>query len=241
MRHLSISNFAILFLLFGLFSCDKDTERIPDDSYHPDLQLADFPLSPELTNPYYLFDSGKTYVYEGMTEEGLEHIEVSRLPGLKTVMGIPCVVVRDLVWINGVLHEDTHDWYAQDKSGNVWYMGEEVDNFNPDGTLKDHAGAWEAGVDGAKPGIVMPASPMAGMKFRQEYYFNQAEDQAEILATNASVTTPFGSFSPCIHTHEFTELDADVNEQKWYAPGIGLVKEFNVEDGEEIQLIEIRE
>ncbi len=222
-------------------ACKKDEERQPDETYNPEILPANFTNSTTLTNPYLLFEPGKKYIYEAQTEDGLERVEVQRLAATKTVMGITCIVVNDKVWLAGNLIEDTDDWYAQDNEGNVWYMGEDVDNFNPDGSLKDHAGSWEAGVDGAKAGIAMLADPKPGMAYRQEYYFNKAEDEAEVLEIGLSVSVPFGAFANCLKTREWTELESDVNENKFYAPGIGLVKAVNVTDGDEEVLIEIQQ
>lgn len=224
-----------------LAACKKDKERQPDETYNPEILPANFTNSTTLTNPFLLFEPGKKYIYEAQTEEGLERTEVQRLVATKTILGITCIIVSDKVWLEGILIEDTEDWFAQDNDGNVWYMGEEVDNYNPDGSLRDHAGSWEAGVDGAKPGIVMLADPQPGMTYRQEYYFNEAEDEAEVLELGLNVTVPFGSFTNCLKTHEWTELEPDVNENKFYAPGIGLIREENVEDGEEGVLIEIQQ
>ena len=231
---------SMIFIGLTLIACEKDKTRTIDLSYSPIIQAENFTQSTELTNPFFLFDEGSVYVYEGLTEDGFEHIEVYRTEESKMVMGIPCVVVRDQVWLNNTLHEDTRDWYAQDNDGNVWYMGEDVDNYNDDGSIKDHDGAWEAGVDGAKPGIVMLAAPDVGMKYRQEYYFNHAEDQAEVLAIDAMVTTVYGTFDNCLQTHEWTELDKDANEHKFYAPNVGLIREYSLDDDEEIVLIDIR-
>ncbi|MEJ7741010.1 MAG: hypothetical protein WKF97_26630 [Chitinophagaceae bacterium] len=136
--------------------------------------------------------------------------------------------------------EKAIDWYAQDNEGNLWYFGEAVDNYNSNGTLKDHAGSWEAGVDGAQPGTIMPANPKAGMAYREEYYFNHAEDRAEVIATGQTVVIPFGTYENCIKTRNWTELEPDLNENKLYAPGIGLVKEVNLKDNTEINLIAIQ-
>lgn len=226
--------------LLAIVACKKD-ERQPDDSYNPVIDVANFTQSTTLTNPYLLYPPDKKYVYEGQTADGLEHIEVQRTASTRIILGITCIVVNDKVWVGGQLAEDTDDWYAQDNSGNVWYLGEDVDNFNPDGSLKDHHGAWEAGVDGAKPGIVMLAGPQTGQTYRQEYYFNEAEDQAKVIATGLTLSIPFGTFTDCIQIEEWTELEPDVREHKFYAPGIGLIKEVNVTDNEEIVLKEIQE
>lgn len=230
--------FAALLLIAA--SCKKDAARVKDESYQPDMNPAKFTNSTTLTNPYFPMEAGKKYIFEAQTEDGKERIEVQRLAATKVVMGITCVIVNDKVWLNNVLIEDTDDWYAQDNDGNVWYLGEEVDNFNADGSFKDHHGSWEAGVDGAQPGIVMLADPQVGMTYRQEYYFNEAEDQGEVIALGQTVVTPYGTFTNCVKTHDWTELEPDLNENKFYAPGIGLVKAINVTDNEEENLIDIQ-
>lgn len=237
MKHLA---WILAILCLGT-TCKKDKERQPDETYNPEILPANFTNSTNLTNPYLLFEPGKKYIYEAQTVDGLERVEVQRLAGTKVILGITCIIVNDKVWLDGILIEDTDDWYAQDNDGNVWYMGEDVDNYNLDGSLKDHAGSWEAGVDGAKPGIIMLANPQPGMAYRQEYYFNEAEDEAEVLELGLSVSVPFGNFNNCLKTREWTELEPDVNENKYYAPGIGLVKAVNVTDNEEEVLIEIQQ
>ncbi len=222
-------------------ACKKDPARQPDSTYNPEILPANFTNSANFTNPYFPMAPGKKYIFESHTAEGLERVVVQRLAQTKTILGIVCIVVNDKVTLNGKLFEDTDDWYAQDNNGNVWYMGEYVNNYNPDGSLKDHAGSWEAGVDGAKPGIAMLANPQAGMSYRQEYYFNEAEDQAEVLQTGLQTIIPFGVFDNCIKTRDWTELDPDANENKIYAPGIGLIKAINLTDNEEETLVEIEE
>jgi len=227
-----------------VISCSKDEgidpNRQPDTSYNPQLDVSDFTNSAQLTNPYFSFEVGKKYLYEGQTEDGLEHIEVELLTTTRNVMGITCAIIHDKVWVDGKLIEDTRDWYAQDNHGLVWYMGEDVDNYNSNGELINHNGAWQAGIDGAKPGIIMLADPQPGMQYRQEYYFNHAEDQAEVVATNIPLQIGFGIFEKCLQTKEWTELEKDVLEYKFYAPGFGVVKEMNVTDNEEIVLIGIK-
>ncbi|MBK7938912.1 MAG: hypothetical protein IPJ82_18380 [Lewinellaceae bacterium] len=221
-------------------ACKKDETRQPDKTYNPQITPANFTMSTHLTNPYFPVEPGKKYIFEGQTADGLERVEVQRLSVTKNILGVTCVVINDKVWLNNKLIEDTDDWYAQDNDGNVWYMGEEVDNLNPDGSLKDHAGSWEAGVDGAKAGLIMPSNPQPGMKYRQEYYFNHAEDEAEVLESGLTVVIPFGALNNCIKTREWTDLEPDVNENKFYAPGIGLIKTINLAENEEILLIEIQ-
>ncbi|MDZ4680394.1 MAG: hypothetical protein SH848_12290 [Saprospiraceae bacterium] len=229
----------ILFLLVAGTSCKKDEIRVIDESYQPDMSPARFANSTNMTNPYLPMEPGKKYIFEAISDEGTERVEVQRLNTTKNILGITCVIVNDKAWLNGVLIEDTDDWYAQDNEGNVWYLGEEVDNYNADGSFKDHGGSWEAGVDGAKAGIVMLANPQPGMSYRQEYYFNEAEDEGEVEAIGQTVVTAFGTFNNCIKTRDWTELDPVAVENKFYAPGKGLIKAIHLEDGEEEILIAI--
>ena len=137
------------------------------------------------------------------------------------------------------LIEATLDWYAQDKDGNVWYMGEDSKEYE-DGEFVGSEGSWEAGIDGAKPGIIMLANPIIGLVYRQEYYEDEAEDKAEILSLNESVTVPFGSYDNCLRTRDWNPLEMDTIEEKYYAPGIGVVLEVTVKgDNERVELISI--
>jgi hypothetical protein len=120
----------------------------------------------------------------------------------------------------------------------VWYLGEESKEYE-NGQVVSTAGSWEAGVDGAEAGIVMPAAPQIGQAYRQEYYAGEAEDRAEVLATGESVSVPGGSFTGCIRTADTTPLEPDVVEHKTYCPGVGVVLEVNLEDGARLELVEI--
>lgn len=222
------------------FGCGKDpVTRVIDSTYQPDVSAARFPNPTNITNPYYPVNIGKKYIIEGQTPDGLERIEEQRLNITRVVQGITCAVVNFKAFLNGELIEEADDWYAQDIDGNVWYFGEDVNNYNPDGTVKDHAGSWEAGVDGAKAGLLMPANPVVGMTYREEYYFNEAEDESEITGVNLDVTVPYGTFTNCIRTHNLTALEPSLNEEKFYAPGIGFIKEINITDNFEIVLISV--
>ncbi len=224
-----------------ILACQKDEiTRQPDTMYQPDVHIARFPNGTNITNPYFPVADGKKYTYEGQTSDGLELVEEHRLPTTRIVQGIECIVVNFKAYLDGNLIEEAYDWYAQDIEGTVWYFGEEVDNYNPDGTFRDHGGSWEAGIDDAKAGIIMPANPTLGLGYREEYYFNEAEDEAEILGVNLLVSIPFGNFSNSIQTRNWTELEPDLNENKYYAPGIGLIKEVNLADNTQIVLISIQ-
>ena len=128
------------------------------------------------------------------------------------------------------LVEDTYDWYAQDHEGNVWYFGEETAEYE-DGEIVSTAGAWEAGVDGALPGIAMEADPTVGDSYRQEYYPGEAEDMAEVVQTGVSEEVAFGAFDDLIVIEEWTPLEPEVVEEKSYALGVGVVLETTVQGG----------
>lgn len=198
--------------------------------YEPKLDPADF--VDVVDHEYFPLPVGARWEYEGEADEPgkTEHILVEVLPDRKVVMGISATVVRDTVTVDGVLLEDTYDWYAQDTEGNVWYLGEAVKNYE-DGVLVDTDGSFEAGVDGALPGIVMPAEPTVGHAYRQEFYEGEAEDMGEIVAVGGEATVPAGQYTNVLVTKDWNPLDPDVVEQKTYAPGVGVVLEEHVQGG----------
>jgi hypothetical protein len=205
--------------------------------YNPVINPANF--STTIDNPYLPLTPGKTFIYEATTESGTEHIEVHVTNDTKVIMGVECIVVRDTVTVNGVVAEDTLDWYAQDTDGNVWYFGEESKEYE-DGDLVSLSGSFKAGKDMALPGIVMKGDPKVGDIYRQEYAIGEAEDMGQVLSLNASATVPYGSFNDCLETKDFSPSEPDVVEHKFYAPGIGVVLEETVQGGtERVELIEI--
>ena len=205
--------------------------------YAPEIDPDNF--TSVIDNIFHPVTPGLMLVYEGETEEGLERIEVYPTGDTREVMGVECLVVRDVVTLDGELIEDTDDWFAQDMKGNVWYFGEISRNYE-DGSLYDLEGSWEAGKDGALPGILMPAAPPEeGVLFRQEFLLGDAEDVAEMISLGHSVEVPYGSFDDCLKSLEFTPLEPDAFEFKYYAPGLGLVLEENPEDEEKVELVDI--
>jgi hypothetical protein len=142
------------------------------------------------------------------------------------------------VTLNGELTEDTYDWYAQDKEGNVWYFGEDSTEYK-NGKAVSTAGSWESGVGGALPGIVMPANPVPGPPYRQEYYVGEAEDWAQVDRLGMSITVPYGSFTGVLRTLEWTPLEPGFYEYKYYAPGVGIVLETPRGSHEPVELLSI--
>ncbi len=205
-------------------------------NYAPAIDPADF--VDVVDNPLLPLAPGSRWVYEGVTDEGTERIEVVVTDERREVMGVSTVVVRDTATLDGEVIEDTYDWFAQDQDGNVWYFGEDTTAYEG-GEPADTEGSWEAGVDGALPGIVMLAHPAVGDAYRQEYLAGEAEDMGEVVRVGDAETVPFGAFDDLVVTEDWTPLEPDVVEEKYYAAGVGLVLEVGVTGGEErVELVE---
>jgi hypothetical protein len=189
-------------------------------------------FAPTIDNPYFPLIPGTRFRYKGKTDEGIEVNVVEVTRHTKRILGVPAVVVRDRVILDGTVTEDTFDWYAQDRAGNVWYLGEDTKEYE-DGKVVSTAGSWEAGVDGAQPGVIMKARPEVGDKYRQEFYKGEAEDAAEVLSVTERVTVPFGAFDRVVKTKDYTPLEPNMLEHKYYAPGVGLVLGVAVKGGPE--------
>jgi hypothetical protein len=188
--------------------------------YRPRVNPASFQLA--VDNPYFPLVPGTTSRFMEKLGKDVSENEVTVTSETKAIMGVTCVVVHDKVTQKGVVKEETLDWYAQDKEGNVWYFGEATQEFLAHGKVSTE-GSWEAGVDGAQPGIIMKGRPAPDVPYRQEYYKGQAEDMGQVVAVNESVTVPYGSFTGCVRTKEWSMLEPGT-EKKWYAKGVGVVR-----------------
>jgi len=186
-----------------------------------------------IDHPFFPMEVGATFIFDGD-----EHVEVEVLAETKVIMGITATVVRDRVFEDCALIEDTLDWYGQDAQGNVWYLGEETAEYE-NGEITTTAGSWEAGVDGALPGIVMLADPQAGDAYRQEFYEGEAEDIGEVTAVTGTVSVPAGEWSGAdvLVTEEWTPLEPDVRERKIYARGFGVVRIKTIQGGNELTVL----
>ena len=177
----------------------------------------------DVDNRFFPLPPGTRFVSEG-EEDGEAEINVTLVThDRKEILGVSAVVVLDRVLVDGEVKEKTFDWYAQDRDGNVWYLGEDTKEFE-DGKVVSTAGSWEAGKNGAVAGIIMPAHPQVGQHYFQEFFRGEAEDQARVVARGLDVTVPFGTFHNCIKTVEFTRLEPGVKEAKFYCPGVGFVR-----------------
>jgi hypothetical protein len=196
----------------------RSTASLPP--YNPKIDPANF--TDQITNPYFPLKPGTTLVYDGKRDETPRRAEVTVTHETKTIIGVKCIVVRDVVTSNNALVEKTVDWYAQDKDGNVWYFGEDTAEYT-NGAVTNTAGTWLAGVDGAIPGIVMEASPTVGDAYRQEFRPGEAEDFAKVEKLDSSITVPAGTYHRVLVTEDTDLLDTSKLEHKSYAPGVGFV------------------
>ena len=184
-------------------------------------------------NPWFPLRPGTSYVYRGVKDGKPSRDVVTVTAQTKPIEGVRCTVVRDRLYLAGRLAERTTDWYAQDEAGNVWYFGEATAELDAKGSVTSTEGSWQAGVHGARPGIVMPAHPRVGQRFRQEYYKGHAEDHFEVLSLSATVRTPAASSRHALLTKEWTPLEPGVIDHKLYVRGIGTAKEETVKGGVE--------
>ena len=219
MKKLPLTIVLIAFATAGAFAAEKKSSEARGE-YHPTIDPANF--THVVTNPYFPLVPGTTFTT--IEKEGRETREnkTTVTHDTKTIMGVKCVVVHDTVKIDGTLLEDTLDWYAQDKQGAVWYFGETTKEFKSGGRVSTE-GSWEGGVEGAQPGIIMPANPKPGQPYRQEYLAGVAEDMGQVVAVGESVTVPAGTYKDCVKTKDWSMLEAG-HEHKWYARGVGLVR-----------------
>jgi hypothetical protein len=209
----------------ALAGCGGEERRsLPVGSEPVKLDPAHF--TTEIDNPYWPMRPGSRWVYC----EGAQRVVVTVTARTERILGIDAVVVHDVVTENGELVEDTYDWYAQDDDGNIWYLGEATKEFE-NGQVVSTEGSWQAGVDGAQPGILVPGDPEPGMKYRQEYLEGEAEDAGEILALDARVRVPFGAFEDVLQTKDTTPLEPRLVEHKFYAKGVGPVLAKTVSGG----------
>jgi hypothetical protein len=196
--------------------------------YAPDIDPAAF--STTVDNPFFPLRPGMRWQYRSATKDGVETTVVTVTSKTRSIAGVQCVEVRDTVRVDGALKEDTLDWYAQDRTGAVWYFGEDTKEYEK-GKVSSTEGSWMAGEHGAQPGILMPAHPQPGDRYRQEYYSGHAEDLAEVLSISERAKVPAGSYDGVVVTKETTPLEPAVLERKYYARGIGMVLTVDVAGG----------
>lgn len=186
-----------------------------------------------INNPFFPLVANTTFKYEGTKEGSPLRDEFAVTTDTKVIQGVTCRVVHDKVFVDNVLEEDTLDWFAQDDKGNVWYFGEDTKELDANGNVTSRAGSFQAGVNGARAGIIMEANPQVGDNYLQEFARGEAEDQATVLDLNTTAITPAGTFNNCLKTKEFTRLEPGNVETKQYARGIGFVNGVVTQGGSE--------
>lgn len=186
-------------------------------------------------NPYFPLEPGAVTRYRG-TDEGERLRETVRVTHhTKQIEGVRTRVVSDVLRrADGTLAEKTHDWYAADRDGNVWYFGERTATYDENGHLESREGSWEAGVDGARAGLIMPADPHPTDAYRQELYRGHAEDQAWVVQNRTVVRTPMRRFRHVVRSLEWSRLEPGVVSVKYYARGVGIVREKDLSGGNEV-------
>lgn len=223
----------------GAAACGKNSTGPGDDGgdYSPVIPTS---WASAVTNAYFPLVPGATLQYEGETAEGTETITVEVLAETRDVNGVTATIVRDRVYLDGELIEDTFDWYAQDAAGNVWYLGEDSKEIE-EGEVVSTEGSWEWGVDGALPGVIMWADPAAhiGEVYRQEFYEGEAEDWAKIVAVDVAAAVPEGNFTGCVKIEEWNGLEPGSVEHKFFAPQVGNVLEVAAGSGERVELVDL--
>jgi hypothetical protein len=187
----------------------------------------------KVDNEFFPLEPGTTFFYEG-TKDGVPtrnetHVTAATI----LILNIDCTVVRDLAFEDGVLVEDTLDYYAQDVSGNVWYFGEDSKELDAKGRVISTEGSWRSGVNGAAPGLLMEAQPQAGDLYYQELAADVAEDMASIRSLNGSTCVPYDCFNHTLRTRETSRFEPGVVEQKYYASQIGFIRGDMIVGGNE--------
>jgi hypothetical protein len=208
---------------------------LPQGSETVKLNPADF--TTKITNPYWPMKPGSRWVYQEVNPEDLtaERVVVKVTNKTKKMAnGVTARVVSDVVTDKGVPTEVTSDYYAQDSAGNIWYLGEKTAEYT-NGKVSTTAGSFEAGVDGAQAGIVLPAKPKPGLSYRQEYYAGQAEDHGQVVSVDEQVEPPFGHFKHALMTKDTNPLEPKVTEFKFYARGVGPALEVGVSGGSKFE------
>ena len=213
---------------------EESCQKLGPGAYDPVIDPANFTTT--IDNPYFPLVPGTTFTY--LTPDGEAKDVFAVTHDTIVINGVTCVVVHDSVYTDAVLTEDTLDFFAQDRDGNVWYFGENTAEFE-NGLLATIEGSFLSGVNNDKAGIIMKAHPAPGDFYRQEFSLGNAEDYGETLNLNSRVVVPYGRFNNCLKSQETTPLEPDALEDKYYAPGVGNVLTVDLVTGERDELVSV--
>jgi len=191
-----------------------------------------------IDNPYFPLPVGRVLVYSGYRDGVTQTDTVTVTNQTKVILGVTATVVSDVAMHGGTLLEQTSDWYAQDRDGNVWYLGEDTKAYGPHGKI-DTSGSWEAGVNGAIPGLIMEGHPAIPDAYRQELLTGQAEDTAWIVGTTGTVKVAYGNVRNILTTLEATRIEPGIYDTKIYGPGLGIVQEKSLDGTEFAELVSV--
>lgn len=221
---------AIVTALAGCIAMSPSHRALPKSGEPVSLDPDAF--TTEIDNTFWPMKPGTRWTYRELDPDAGElTVDVTVTSQTKRIAnGVEARVVRDTVRRGDEVVEDTFDWYAQDAAGTIWYLGEDTAEFE-NGELVSREGSFEAGVDGALPGIALPAHPRPGMSYRQEYSAGEAEDNGAVLSVDELVEVPYGRFDEALLTRDTNALEPDAEELKFYARGVGPVLTLDVSGG----------
>lgn len=233
----------LVWMVFDEIDTDSNDTEINSTSsieYDPQLEASD--LTTEITNELFTLPKGREIVFEAETEDGVERVEITIEEEPKMIGDIETIVYRDREYLDGELVEDTRDYLAQNTdTGDVWYFGEDVENYE-DGKLISREGSFMHGVDGAKAGIWIKGSHVVGDSYKQEYYIGEAEDMRDVVAIDQTVEIGLGTYTDCVKFYDWTPLEADAREHKYYCPeSASLVLIEDLAEGVRTELVKITE
>jgi hypothetical protein len=234
-NHVAVAGCALAAVVAGCGSDDATSSGVPIPRGSEPVKLDPAEFTTDVDNPYWPMRAGSRWIYRETDGRGKsQRVEVTVTSRTKQITGIRARVIHDVASERGRLVEDTYDWVAQDSEGNVWYLGEDTKEYE-NGKVSSTKGSWQAGVDGAQAGVIVPAKPRVGMTYRQEYYAGEAEDAARVLSLDERVEVPFGSYGHALATKDSTPLEPRLVEYKFYAPGVGPVLALTISGGRDRQ------
>ena len=225
--------FALLTIVLAILFATVSVAAVDPGAKQPPSQIDPNNFVSQVDNPYFPLTPGTTFIYRGEKDGVPSHDVMTVTQETKEILGVATTVVHHLSYEAGVLVEDTFDWYAQDVDGNVWYFGEDTKELDENGNVISTEGSWEAGVNGAEPGIIMLADPKKGDKYQQELAPDVAEDMAQVIGFEDSFCVRYGCFDNVLVTKEWSPLEKGVVENKYYAKGVGFIFGVTVKGGNE--------